>query len=181
VPGQPTLRRYPYPETACAARLLRLLLAQDGSTTRLCDALLGRVEVEVHSQEVLAAAPDGAAPHLGGGAVLERVTSLHRDGLVAMDNLALVRLDGLPGALRAGLEAGRLPLGRLLDGALLRRRPLEDPLLLAALLARLEEAGGGPADPRASRAYLIEGQGGLSILVAETYRAAVADAFCGRS
>lgn len=172
------LERRPFPGGRCAGRLLRLLLAQDGSTTRSCSALLGRpAELRVHAQRE-ESTPRAFADVLGAGHALVRVTSLHDRGQVAMDNLAVVALDAAPAGLRDGLLAGILPVGRLLDGLPLRRSFLPANPWLELTLAELS---GGAPDARASRTYAIELASGPLMVVHETYRAALADAFCRRS
>lgn len=179
--AQQSLQREVFPVGACPDRLLRLLLAQDGSTTRICEAILGGIGLAVHRQELIEHPPEGVAEVLGSGALLERITSLHRNGRVAMDNLVLTRPDSLAVGLRAALLDGRVPVGRLLSDSLLRRSGIDSPGLLARLLARLAAAGCGPVDLRSSRLYVVEGEDGLALLIAETYRGALAEDFCGAS
>jgi chorismate-pyruvate lyase len=181
VTAEQSLQRSVFPAGACPDRLLRLLLAQDGSTTRICEAILGGIELAVHRQELIEDPPEEAAEVLGAGALLERFTSLHRNGRVAMDNLVLTRPDSLAVGFRGALLDGRVPVGRLLSGSLLRRRSVDSPRLLARLLTRLAAAGCGPVDLRGSRLYVVEGEDGLVLLIAETYRAALAEDFCGGS
>lgn len=175
--GRVELEREVFPVGRCADRLLGLLLAQDGSTTRLCSTVLGRpLELTVHLQRPEPAALPALRAVLGTGPLLLRVTSLHAGGLVAMDNVALVALDAAPAELRAGLLAGTHPVGRLLDGLPVRRSPLPDEAWLVDVLARYS---GGQRDGRASRTYQIALARGPLMVVHETYRAALAHAFCG--
>lgn len=156
------------PEVAAAAgRLLQLLLAQDGSTTRLCEAIAGgAVELVLREQRVVPALPPGSAGELPGAAFIERITSLAAHGQVMMDNLSYIALDGLAADLRRDLESGTIPIGHLLGRLWLRREFLVPPV---GLCKRLWTAC-GLADPAASRAYRIITPEGPRMLIVETFR-----------
>ena len=164
---------YPHGDPV-AARLLVVLLAQDGSTTRIVSRIAGvSASLHVYRQERLETVPDPVRETLGGAVWLERVTSLHVDGRVLMDNLTFTRLDRVPPEFAAGLERGELPVGRLLETLFTRRNFVR---VDEQVRDRLFGAVGLP-DARASRAYTIATADGPFMLVLETYRAAVAEAF----
>ena len=152
-----------------AAALLKVLLAQDGSTTRVCEAIAGgAVSLQLAHQCVTTAVPAAVRQSLPGTQFIERVSSLCAHGQVMMDNLVYVALEGLSAPLRAGLEGGSMPIGHLLELLWVRRRPLPAPVT-TPLLARLWQEVGDP-DAAASRAYTIATPQGPLFLIAETYR-----------
>ena len=150
-----------------AQRLLPLLLAQDGSTTRLCETVAGGpVELLLLHQAPTDRVPAVVREHLPGTRFLERCTALACDGEVMMDNLVYIALDGLEPALREGLEQGHAPIGHLLAPLWVRRQPLP---LDAAMCERLWHFGGAPDAP-ASRTYRIDALDHPAMLIAETFR-----------
>ena len=152
----------------CALGVLRMLLAQDGSTTRMCEAIAGGpLTLVLLRQVVTERVPDAVRAVLPGTRFLERVTSLAAHGEVMMDNLSFIALDALPDAVRRGLEDGATPIGHLLDTLWVRRRPLDEGA--AALCRGLWDAVGVP-DPRAARAYSIWTPEGPRFVIAETFR-----------
>jgi chorismate-pyruvate lyase len=154
--------------------LLRVLLGQDGSTTRLCEVIAGGpVELFLHSQSRVETVPDGVLEHLGGASWIERITSLHVSGHVMMDNLTWTRVDRIPADFADDLERGELPVGRLLDRLFIKRQRIS-----VSSLGEILWAVTGIPDARASRAYTISTQIGSSgqgafMLVFETYRAEI--------
>lgn len=174
--GEATLLRRtfidPLADAAEAQRqqwLLRLLLAQDGSTTRICQAVAGApLKLEVWHQQVTSAVPDAVRDALPGAHFIHRVTSLAAHGEVMMDNLVYVALDGLSESLRRGLDSGAIPIGPLLDSLWVRRKPLPTPVT-QQLCSELWERVGLP-DAAASRAYTIAAPSGNLFVIAETYR-----------
>jgi chorismate-pyruvate lyase len=173
----PVRESFPHDDVR-ASGLLRLLLGQDGSTTRLCEAIAGApVELCLHSQSRVEVVPDSVLEHLGGSSWIERVTSLHVAGRVMMDNLTWTRVDRIPAEFARDLERGELPVGRLLDRLFVKRRRI-----LVSSLGEILWAVTGSPDPRASRTYTISTQIGSSeagafMLVFETYRAEIARRF----
>ena len=154
-------------DAAHARRLLQLLLAQDGSTTRLCETIAGgAVELHLVEQRVVDGLPPGSGGRLGGSAFIERITSLAAHGRVMMDNLSYIALDGLAADLRRDLEAGTIPIGHLLARMWVRREFVEPP---PALCQRLWDAARLP-DPAATRAYRIVTPEGPRMLIVETFR-----------
>jgi chorismate-pyruvate lyase len=150
-----------------ARRVLRLLLAQDGSTTRLCETIAGGPI----TLQVLHQAPTGDVPALvrealPGTRFIERITSLAAHGEVMMDNLTYIALQGLDEPLQRELEAGQAPIGHLLARLWVRREAVPDATVLHD---RLWSAVGTP-DPVATRAYRIVTPEGPRMLIAETYR-----------
>ena len=147
--------------------MLRLLQAQDGSTTRLCEAIAGgSVALHVLEQRVVHVAPREVHDALPGSSFIERVTCIAAHGEVMMDNLSYIALEGLPPHLRRDLEDGVMPIGHLLARLWVRRS-----FLAAApmMYERLWTVVGLP-DPDASRAYYIATPEGPRMLIAETYR-----------
>jgi chorismate-pyruvate lyase len=154
-------------EAACARRLLPLLLAQDGSTTRLCETIAGGpVALQLLHQAATDDVPALVREALPGRRFIERITSLAAHGEVMMDNLSYIALDGLDASLRRELEAGRTPIGHLLSRLWVRRETLAGADLLRE---RLWRAVGVP-DGAATRAYLIVTPEGPRMLIVETYR-----------
>ena len=154
-------------DAAHAQRILTLLLAQDGSTTRLCETIArGPVDLLVLRQEVTSEVPAIVREVLPGTQFIERVTSLAAHGQVMMDNIAYIALDGLSGDLRRDLEDGTLPIGHLLARLWVRRARLPDA---TALQDRLWGLVGQPDAP-ATRAYSITTPEGARMVIAETYR-----------
>ena len=154
-------------ESPTTRAFLRLLLAQDGSTTRVCETVAcGPVDLHLLHQSVTADVPPGVRDALPGTRFIERLTSLAAHGEVMMDNLSYISLDGLADDIRVDLEAGRLPIGHLLARMWVRRATWLDS---AWLVDRLGAAFGLP-DPAASRAYRIVTPDGPCMLIAETFR-----------
>jgi chorismate-pyruvate lyase len=151
-----------------ARNVLHLLLAQDGSTTRLCEAIAGgAVSLHVLEQRVVDAVPAEVRAALPGSSFLERITSLAAHGQVMMDNLSYVALEGLPADVRRDLEGGVMPIGHLLSRLWVRRSFLD---AVPVLYERLWGAVGGLPDAEASRTYCIVTPEGPRMLIAETYR-----------
>jgi chorismate-pyruvate lyase len=154
-------------DTQRARQILKLLLAQDGSTTRLCEAVAGGpVELEVIRQHVTSDVPALVRQHLPGTQFIERITCLAAHGEVLMDNLAYVALDGLEPGIDADLRAGRLPIGHLLARLWVRRERVAEA---GELMRQLWDAVGTP-DAEATRAYRIDTPTSARMLIAETYR-----------
>ena len=157
-----------------AGNLLKLLLAQDGSTTKLCEAIAGsRVDLALHEQSRIETVPEVVRHQLGGTSWLKRVTSLHSESRVLMDNLSFTRLDRVPDWFLSDLELGKAPVGHLLEKLCIRReRIVSSPELEQVLF----DVVGFP-DSNSSRAYTVNTEDGALMLVFETYRAGVARAF----
>lgn len=164
---RPERQRFLDQPDAFAPDLLRLLLAQDGSTTRLCETVAGGpVELLLLHQVMTADVPPVVRDALPGEHFIERVTSLAAHGEVMMDNLSYIALDGLPRDVQADLEAGRLPIGHLLARLWVKRAAWQPT---SWLFERLDAAV-GVRDDAASRAYRILTPDGPSMLIAETFR-----------
>lgn len=152
---------------APGAGVLRLLLAQDGSTTRLCETIAGGpVGLQVLHQAATDAVPALVREMLPGSRFIERIATLGAHGEVMMDALAYIALQGLDARLQRDLEAGVAPIGHLLGRLWLRREAVPDA---AALHERLWRAVGTP-DPAATRAYRIVTPEGPRMLIVETFR-----------
>ena len=169
------LHRHPYPHTdPIAARLLTVLLAQDGSTTKLVSAIAGEpASLHIYKQARVEHVPHAVLESLGGETWLERITSLHVNGNVLMDNLTFTRMDRVPTEFSEQLERGELPVGRLLETLFVRRHGIRNDEALERTLFAVV----GQPDIQASRVYTIDTRDGPFMLVFETYRAAVAAAF----
>lgn len=171
----PALRRQPFhcpadgPEVAaCAQRELQLLLAQDGSATRLCEVVAGgAVALRLLAQQIVERVPAEVGEWLPGSRFIERLTCLHAHGEVMMDNLSYIALDGLAPEVRRDLEDGVRPIGHLLARMWVRRAFLERTP--PALCHRLWSAVGLPDAP-ATRSYCIRTPEGPSMLITETFR-----------
>jgi chorismate-pyruvate lyase len=149
--------------------LLRLLLAQDGSTTRLCQSIAATpLSLQVRHQTVTATVPACVREVLPGQRFIYRITSLAACGEIMMDNLVYVALDGLSEPLRDGLDSGAIPIGPLLESLWVRRKPL--PADVAEVLSAQLWAEVGLPDPTAARAYTIVTPAGNLFVIAETYR-----------
>jgi chorismate-pyruvate lyase len=166
------LERDHFPKTS--GNLLKLLLAQDGSTTKLCEAISDSdVSLVVHSQARVDTVPEVVLRELGGTSWLKRITSLHSESRVLMDNLTYTRLDRVPAWFLADLEQGVAPVGHLLEKVFIRReRIVSSPELEQVLF----DVVGFP-DSGSSRAYTINTDDEALMLVFETYRAGFARAF----
>jgi chorismate-pyruvate lyase len=157
----------PPEQAAHAGCLLSLLLAQNGSTTRLCETLAGGpVALHLLHQAMAGPVPELVQRELPGTRFIERVTCLAANGQVMTDNLVYVGLDGLEAALQRDLEQGTVPIGHLVAGAFIRRRFLA---LTHHLQERLWRVVGLP-DAAASRAYHLATAQGLHMLIVETFR-----------
>ena len=148
-------------------RVLTLLLAQDGSTTRLCEAVAGGpVELHVLHQDTTSEVPPIVREQLPGHHFIERITFLTAHGQVLMDNLSYIALQGLEAAMEHDLRAGTLPIGHLLARLWVRREPILTPPDLAQ---RLWSAVGLPDDD-ATRSYRVMTPDAPRMLICETYR-----------
>ena len=168
-----SVERHLFPDAPQHAPLLRMLLALDGSTTRLCEAVAqAPVELLLLHQRQTQEAPSIVREQLGGSAWLARVTSLHAHGRVLMDNLSYTRLDAVPPWFLEGLDSGRAPIGHLLQHLYVRREAVASS---PELSQQLWDQVGAP-DPRASRSYRVVTPDGPLMLIFEAYRAGMAAA-----
>jgi len=152
---------------AHARRILALLLAQDGSTTRLCETIAGgRIELRLQHQAPTIDVPAAVHESLPGTRFIERITSLAAHGQVMMDNLTYIALDGLDASLQNELEAGLTPIGHMLARMWVQRETMPASDLLHE---RLWDAVGLP-DRGATRTYRIVTPEGPRMLIVETYR-----------
>ena len=150
------------------ARVLQLLLAQDGSTTRLCETIAGGpVLLQLLEQRVVTDVPPQVSAILPGERFIERITCLAAHGQVMMDNLSYIALQGLPVDVQDALQAGTMPIGHLLARMWVRRTFLGPQPVLCE---RLWAAAGGLPDAKASRSYSIETPAGPCMLITETFR-----------
>ncbi len=162
-----SVERQLFPSGPQHAPLLRMLLALDGSTTRVCEALSGHpIDVVVHHQQPTSDVPEAVRQQLGGNAWLERVTSLLADGRVMMDNLSFTRLDAVPPWFLKGLGDGIAPVGHLLQHLFVQREALNVDY---ATQQRLWQHVGQP-DHMASRSYRVVTADGPLMLIFEAYR-----------
>ncbi len=157
-------------QVAHARLVLQLLLAQDGSTTRLCETIArGPVSLHMLEQRIVDSVPAEVSAALPGSGFIERITCLAAHGHVILDNLSYIALEGLPAELRRDLEQGVVPIGHLLSRLWARRLFIDAvPLLFERLWSVV-----GLSDPGASRSYCIVTPEGPRMLIAETYRRGV--------
>lgn len=149
------------------SRVLQLLVAQDGSTTRLCETVAGGpVSLQIISQTVTDDVPATVRDLLPGARFIERITSLVSHGEVMTDNLTYVSLEGLGPDLHGELQSGARPIGHLLSSRWVRREPA---IAGAELLDRLWRVVGQP-DTEAVRCYRMATFEGPSMLICETFR-----------
>lgn len=162
-----SVERQLFPADPRHAPLLRALLALDGSTTRLCEAIAqSPITVQLHLQRQTTEVPADVREHLGGERWLERVTSLHAHGRVMMDNLSYTRLDAVPDWFLAGLDAGQAPVGHLLQHLFVQRETVPGSEALADALWRHV----GAPDLRASRSYRVVTAETPLMLIFESWR-----------
>lgn len=168
LPNPAALRRQPFAAAdEVQARVLELLLAQDGSATRLCEAVAGGpIEVHVLAQQATEAVPRKVRELLPGGRFIERLSCLAAHGEVLLDSVSWIALAGLEPDIEADLRAGRRPIGHLLQRLWVRREPLADA---GELGQRLWHAVGAP-DAAATRAFRVVTPQGARMIVVETYR-----------
>jgi chorismate-pyruvate lyase len=150
-----------------AEAMLRLFLAQDGSTTRLCEALAGgRVSLQVLAQSVVPELPAHLAGALPGARFLRRLTSLGAQGQVMLDSISYIAIDAVDARIVSELEAGVTPIGHLLARLWTRRGfRAPDPLLFEELWPAV-----GEPDLSASRSYTVFTPEGPCMLIGETFR-----------
>lgn len=162
-----SVERHVFPTDPRHAPLLRALMALDGSTTKVCEALARQpVTVQLHLQRQTDDVPAAVREHLGGTRWLQRVTSLHAHGRVMMDNLSYTRLDAVPDWFLAGLDAGQAPVGHLLAKLFVQRERLAaDAATSQALWSQV-----GAPDAHASRTYRVVTPTGPLMLIFEAWR-----------
>lgn len=149
------------------APLLRMLLALDGSTTRVCEALAqAPMQVQLISQQQTQDVPPAVREQLGGNTWLVRVTSLHADGRVLMDNLSFTRLDAVPEWFLQRLNEGTAPIGHLLAHLFVQREPMAGSAQVEQMLWQHV----GQPDARASRCYRIVTEQGPLMMIFEAFR-----------
>ena len=157
-------------ETGRAAReQLRLHLAQDGSATRLCETVVGGpVRLDVLHQTITDAVPEAVRAHLPGTRFIERTVSLvdAERATVMMDNHSWIALATVSADVREDLEAGRTPIGHLLERLWIRRRPVAAQADFTEALWRRA----GLPDPSAVRSYVIHTPDGAVMLITECFR-----------
>jgi chorismate-pyruvate lyase len=155
-------------EAAQAQAVLRLLLVQGGSTTRLCEAIAGsEISLHVIGQRQRTDAPQPVLAALSGECFVERFSCLASRGVVMLDSLAYIATRSLPRDLEQDIEAGAKPIGHLLE-RLWTRRALW-PEAHEALCARLWARVGCP-DATASRTYTVATPDGPLMVITETFR-----------
>jgi chorismate-pyruvate lyase len=162
-----SVERRLFPTEAQHAPLLRMLLALDGSTTRVCEAVAqAPMQVQLIQQQQTHEVPAAVREQLGGSSWLTRVTSLHAHGQVLMDNLSFTRLDAVPAWFLQGLNDGAAPIGHLLQRLFVQREPVAGSVQIEQMLWQHV----GQPDARASRCYCIVTEQGPLMLIFEAYR-----------
>lgn len=154
-------------QAAHARTVLQMLLAQDGSTTRLCETLAASaISVQVFEQDMVDALPGQLHDALPGARFIRRLSSLVANGDVLLDSLSFIALEGLPEDIRRDLEQATIPIGHML-GRLWNRRQFRGQD--APLFEQLWQHTGLP-DPAASRSYALVTPEGPRMVIGETFR-----------
>ena len=146
----------------------KLLLAQDGSATLICETLVGaKVRLDVLHQAETSDVPASVKAHLAGERFIERQVVMSFAGQVMMDNLTYIALDGLDPTVKNHLENGTSPIGYIFDIKRTRKRavPVMDDVL-TGLWSRC-----GEPDPSSARTYVLEIENTSSMLITEVFRA----------
>lgn len=155
------------PVALWAEALLKILLAQDGSTTLLCETVAkGPVRLDVVYQAVTTNVPQDVRTYLSGEKFIERQVCISTHDEVMMDNLSYVALDTVDSELSDYLEAGIAPIGHFFDRRWTRKKPVPS---LASVQRQLWGRSGVP-DLSAVRSYLLEMPHGTCMLITETFR-----------
>lgn len=154
-------------EAAWASVVLRLLVSQDGSTTRVLESIAGgKFSVHVLDQRIIDALPRQLEGALPGTRFLRRLTSLEAHGHVLLDSLAYIAIDALPGSALRELQEGVSPIGHVLSRLWTRRAFRVDD---TDLFDELWSVVGYP-DPHASRSSCIYTPDGPCMILGETFR-----------
>ena len=154
--------------SAWATAWKKLLLAQDGSATLICETLVGaKVQLDVLHQAETTDVPASVKAHLAGDRFIERQVVMSFDGQVMMDNLTYIALEGLDPTVKDHLENGTSPIGYIFDIKRTRKRavPIRDDVL-TGLWSRC-----GEPDPSSARTYVLEIENTSSMLITEVFRA----------
>ncbi|MGB1234942.1 MAG: chorismate--pyruvate lyase family protein [Planktomarina sp.] len=145
----------------------KLLLAQDGSATLICETLVdAKVQLDVLHQAETTNVPASVKAHLAGDRFIERQVVMSFEGQVMMDNLTYIALDGLDPKVKDHLENGTSPIGYIFNIKRTRKRAvsvMDD--VLSGLWARC-----GQADPSSARTYVLEIENTSSMLITEVFR-----------
>lgn len=160
-------------QATLAKTVLRLLLQQDGSTTRLLEMLAGgSISVHVLEQRIVHELPAQLAESLPGHTFLRRLTCLEAGGHVLLDSASYIAVETLPRPVVRALEEGIQPIGHALAQLWTRRsfRELDTPMLEELWTLT------GKRDPRASRSCAILTPQGPCMVLAETFRRGVLNA-----
>jgi len=162
-----SVERQLFPTDPRHAPLLRALLALDGSTTRVCEALAQRpVTVQLHHQRQVTEVPAAVRVQARDPFEPAFATQLLAHGRVMMDNLSYTRLDAVPDWFLSGLDAGQAPVGHLLGKLFVQREGLPGSLDISqALWSHV-----GQPDTRASRCYRVVTPTSPLMLIFEVYR-----------
>lgn len=155
------------PVALWAEALLKILLAQDGSATLLCETIAkGPVRLDVVHQAVTTYVPQDVRAYLSGETFIERQVCISTCDEVMMDNLSYVAVGTIDSELSDYLEAGISPIGHFFDRRWTRKKPVPSP---ASVQRQLWRRSGVP-DLSAVRSYLLEMPHGTCMLITETFR-----------
>lgn len=159
-----------------ASSVLKLLLNQDGSTTRIFEKLVGGpITLRVLEQGVVPDLPSQLAGVLPGKRFLRRLVTLGANGHVMLDGISYIAMDVLPAAALKKLELGAAPIGHLLSELWVRREFRSgDEQLFDQLWAAV-----GDPDPDASRSFVIHTPNEPCMVIAETFRRGVLEVGAG--
>lgn len=164
----------PTSETAREKAILRMLLAQDGSTTQLLETIGGSpVHVRILDQREVEDLPTQVGGFLSGNRYLRRLAALEAFGEVVVDSLSYIALDVLPPPVVQELREGVSPIGHLLSHTWTRR---EFRYGDTQMFDELWSAVGLP-DATASRSCCIFTPRSTCVVLAETFRRGVLKLF----
>jgi len=154
-------------QAAFAQALLRVFLTQDGSTTRLCEAIArDRVAIHLLEQAVVQQLPAQMGTALPGSRFLRRLTAIEAKGQVMLDSISYIAMDALGADIVQELEAGVTPIGHLLARLWTRRSfRADDTELFEELWLKV-----GDPDAQASRSYTVITPQGPCMIIGETFR-----------
>ncbi|MBC2581722.1 chorismate pyruvate-lyase family protein [Clostridium sp. DJ247] len=137
---------YPHLKQAVETKLAKIILFNDGSTTRLLETLVGdKVVVDVHIQDLVSnnnLPKEGINYFKGDGPYLFRIASLYYNEEVLSNNVVIVPKNMLNLSLHKELKKGKIPLGKLINEIDYRRNLIsgktEDSTKLKSLFAPYE-------------------------------------------
>lgn len=157
-------------ETRWEEAILRFLISQDGSTTRLLESVVGgKITVHVLDQRLVQELPRELDSFLPGSSFLRRLTFLEARGHVLLDSLSYIAIEALPPSVIQELQEGNSPIGNMLSQLWTKRAfRTQDTFLFEELW----HATASP-DPQASRSCCIYTSRSPCMILGETFRRGV--------